>query len=583
MKKCKAVLAVGADSADKEEDKENGRLAYTITYHEIYTKTGYEEHVASSGITFCTCQPFAISSFILHVDRNKFLSNEAGFGTMVRLISYPHSSEYNERVTWHCHEYYTSKFIPLYVIQKLLSKKHPSDQLKPSKLLLFFILLVITQSNDIESNPGPSNDSTRYMCGTCDDVVTWEHRGIVCETCDQWYHIDCQNIHSNTYDLLNDSMISWNCLICENPNYSTCPFDLHGASSSNPFESLYHYSNDDCGIKTPTNSFKPSHQSTPIRKNKTKTNCKTPLRILNINFQSIKRKQHLVQNIIDSTKPDIVIGTETWLDSTIKDIEIFPEEYTLYRKDRKNQQGGGVLIAIKSVFISDEVEDLTPNVKSEMVWSKIEIKGSRSLYISSFYNPKTSDEQSIKWFDTSVRRATQIKNAAILIGGDFNLPGWDWKNKILKPKSTHQNIHYDFGNTLDDTGLVQLIEYPTRKDNILDLMITNLPNQVPRIEIMPGISDHDIVFMEFKITPSKLKQTPRNVPIYNKANWETIKKEVINLQHTIQEKVNTHTVDELGLEFKTKLNELVMNDICMCEFKIKEIPFSNLLKALVRI
>lgn len=26
-----------------------------------------------------------------------------------------------------------------------------------------------------------------------------------------------------------------------------------------------------------------------------------------------------------------------------------------------------------------------------------------------------------------------------------------------------------------------------------------------------------------------------------------------------------------------------VNDICMCEFKIKEIPFSNLLKALVRI
>jgi len=33
------------------------------------------------------------------------------------------------------------------------------------------------------------------------------------------------------------------------------------------------------------------------------------LRILNINFQSIKNKQHLVHNILDSLKPDIVIGT----------------------------------------------------------------------------------------------------------------------------------------------------------------------------------------------------------------------------------------------------------------------------------
>ena len=53
-------------------------------------------------------------------------------------------------------------------------------------------------------------------------------------------------------------------------------------------------------------------------------------------------------------------------------------------------------------------------------------------------------------------------------------------------------------------------------------MITNLPNQVPRTEILPGVSDHDIVFIEFNTTPTKLKQTPRNVPIYSKANPEDI-------------------------------------------------------------
>jgi hypothetical protein len=41
-----------------------------------------------------------------------------------------------------------------------------------------------------------------------------------------------------------------------------------------------------------------------------------PLRVLNINFQSIKRKQHIVNNIIESSKPDIVIGNETWLNPT---------------------------------------------------------------------------------------------------------------------------------------------------------------------------------------------------------------------------------------------------------------------------
>jgi hypothetical protein len=62
-------------------------------------------------------------------------------------------------------------------------------------------------SNDIELNPGPSNDSTKFLCCTCDRSVTWDQKGIVCETCDQWFQTNCQNIHSLSYDNLNDSMV----------------------------------------------------------------------------------------------------------------------------------------------------------------------------------------------------------------------------------------------------------------------------------------------------------------------------------------------------------------------------------------
>ena len=173
--------------------------------------------------------------------------------------------------------------------------------------------------------------------------------------------------------------------------------------------------------KLPTNFPKTSHQSTPIRINRSRSKCKAPLRILNINFQSIKNKQHLVHNILDSLKPDNVIGTETWLDPNIKDIKV--------------QQGGGVLLAINKNFISDEVEELHPGNECEIIWTKLEIKGSKTLHISSFYNPKTSDEKSLKNFDIlSVRRASQIKNVALFIGGDLNLLGWDWKNKNTKTK-----------------------------------------------------------------------------------------------------------------------------------------------------
>ena len=109
--------------------------------------------------------------------------------------------------------------------------------------------------------------------------------------------------------------------------------------------------------------------------------------------------------ISDASRRKIVIGTETWLDKNIKNIEIFPTGYKVYRKDRKDQVGGGVLIAVKSNILSNEVEELQSDDKCEIIWAK----GTQTLYICSFYNPKTSDENSLKSFDTSIRRATHEK------------------------------------------------------------------------------------------------------------------------------------------------------------------------------
>ena len=50
------------------------------------------------------------------------------------------------------------------------------------------------------------------------------------------------------------------------------------------------------------------------------------MRILVMIHQSIKspRKKALLQNMIESTQADIVTGTESWLDGSIKSSEVFP-------------------------------------------------------------------------------------------------------------------------------------------------------------------------------------------------------------------------------------------------------------------
>lgn len=69
--------------------------------------------------------------------------------------------------------------------------------------------------------------------------------------------------------------------------------------------------------------------------------------VLLLNCRSIKNKVDDFAELLDLTRPSIVIGTESWLDETISDAEVFPSDYVAYRRDR-NSHGGGVFLLIHS-------------------------------------------------------------------------------------------------------------------------------------------------------------------------------------------------------------------------------------------
>ena len=102
-------------------------------------------------------------------------------------------------------------------------------------------------------------------------------------------------------------------------------------------------------------------------------------------------------------------------------------------------------------------------------------------------------------FAESAHRASNINNAIIVAGGDFNLSGWHWPTKTLKKGSPSPSIHREFMDDINDVGWEQMVQDPTRGENYLDLFLTNHPNLVPRTEILPGLADHDGVYMEQQV------------------------------------------------------------------------------------
>ena len=101
-----------------------------------------------------------------------------------------------------------------------------------------------------------------------------------------------------------------------------------------------------------------------------------------MNCQSINNKRAELHTVIDSAKPDIILGNESWLTPDIKNSEIFPDSFDAIRKDRV---GGGVFIAFRRDLLCTESPELDANC--EIIWCKLNIIGCRTLYLGSFYRP----------------------------------------------------------------------------------------------------------------------------------------------------------------------------------------------------
>ena len=206
---------------------------------------------------------------------------------------------------------------------------------------------------------------------------------------------------------------------------------------------------------------------------------------------------------------------------------------------------------------SEYICSLEPELDSEceIVWAKLQIAGHKTVHISSYYRSHVDDEASLDQLNVSLEKIKNPENSIIIVGGDINLPGWDWKNNCLKQGTSYPNLHYKFSSILDDYNLVQLIEEPTRGDNILDLVCTNAPSRVNRTHTLPGIADHDGVYIEIDINPLKPKQKQRKVPLYKKADWAKLSSVVDNIYKQLREKCTSATTNELWLHFRDGLTD----------------------------
>ena len=236
-------------------------------------------------------------------------------------------------------------------------------------------------------------------------------------------------------------------------------------------------------------------------------------------------KRGLLHALIDEHNADIIIGCETHLDNTYLSPEIFPTHFTIIRKDRK-KGSGGVFIAFKSSIPLKEEPLL--NSDAEMVWAKLCINNFKPIFLCSLYRPPNNLTVPISELRDSLNKLSD-HNPGIIIVEDFNLPAIQWEEGMgcIQSSPTYGNdVNYLFIETINDSGLEQLVTEPTRNNHILDLVLTSQPDLINDVKVVPSISDHEAGVFKIKFSPTAPPSKLRKVYQYHKANTNSILEEM---------------------------------------------------------
>ncbi|CAG2192289.1 unnamed protein product [Mytilus edulis] len=186
------------------------------------------------------------------------------------------------------------------------------------------LLILLVISGDISLNPGPA----KHPCGHCYKAVAKNHRAVLCEACNYWWHIKCANISPTSYNVLCNSEEPWLCNDCNSFKFTNSFFDisLQNSTCMNTSNSSSSTEGSGSDIFTELREARKKHINN--------------FHICHLNINSMRYKFDELKPILLDKIVDCLIISETKLDSSFKDSLFEVDGYKLQRRDRTDHGGG---------------------------------------------------------------------------------------------------------------------------------------------------------------------------------------------------------------------------------------------------
>lgn len=280
------------------------------------------------------------------------------------------------------------------------------------------------------------------------------------------------------------------------------------------------------------------------------------------NIRSVVNKRDDLCTIIDTCDADILVLTETWLNSKISnEILNCEKDFITYRCDRGDRIGGGVLIAVADHLHSSHVSLVS---SLEIVCASIRINHRDVIFCACYRPPNAPSSFCSELHDVLNRILVRFPSSPIFLLGDFNMPKIIWSGAFPSTLDSSPDS-IGFINLCTDFNFSQLITQPTRitttSANILDLVLTTLPELVHSLAFLPGLSDHSFIQFDLKDTSTRVRPNPKYIRVYSKANFPSINAELEIFLGECMPNFYNRTVETNWRLFKEKVHFLVQKHI----------------------
>ena len=246
-----------------------------------------------------------------------------------------------------------------------------------------------------------------------------------------------------------------------------------------------------------------------------------------MNSRSIVNKYCKFSSLVKNHNPELIGVTETWLQPEIK---FNIPGYVIFRSDR-DTRGGGALLCVKPSLKPTFINEYKVGSTEMLVVSIL-----NNIGIFLIYRPPNAPQTDLASL-VNILESEMTNFHKFFIMGDLNLPLIDWNN--YSTNDARSKIFIDFCN---DHSLFQFVNFPTRANNILDVVISS-NNNVFSVKPHPplGASDHAVISFSIDETCDDSFE-PFYIFDYDSADYELINAYLmtINWDYFFHGCTNTH-------------------------------------------